>query len=148
VIKSISLSPDIQQPWVSASLRKTQDTWLSQEVEWLFSQVISYKDEDCQALRFLLTPPFSWSFFVISTLFFVNVGILLRYFPVLTHYSIIFFLHTAWLWGCSFKVEMEEVGKVAFIQVKACYESISHVFVASLIPKGTEVVQDYFILVL
>lgn len=34
---------------------------------------------------------------------------------------------------------------MAFIQVKA-FESISHLFVPSLIPEGTELVQDYFIL--
>lgn len=35
-----------------------------------------------------------------------------------------------------------------FIQVKACYESISHLYVTSLIPAGTELVQDYIVLAL
>lgn len=37
---------------------------------------------------------------------------------------------------------------MAFIQLKAFFENISHLFVPSLIPEGTELVQDYFILAL
>lgn len=37
---------------------------------------------------------------------------------------------------------------MAFVQVKACYESISHLFATSPVPGGTELVQNDFTLAL
>lgn len=146
MIKSISV-PKHTTALCQCFLKEDERYRVRSRREWvLVSQVISYKDEDFvkppwrEERKLCLNPSLQLKLFChLNINFCQRVGILLRNFPILTHHRYVF-LRTSWLWSCSFKVEMEEVGKVVFIQVKGCYESISHLFLTSLIPWG-----DYWV---